>query len=510
MAARVGRAPVSPLDFVPDVPAAAAPDTGVGDLHALDRSLLHGMAWTGAAKWITQVFTWLSTIVVARLLTPEDYGVVGMAVVYVGLTSLITDFGLSSAVVALKSLSREQIEQLNTVAVGLGTAGALISVALAFPISWFFRSPPVASVVLVLSVTLLIDSLRSVPSAVLAKDMRFKFLAVVEAAKGLIVAAATVGLALAGFSYWALVAGMLLTSVLSTVFVLLNNRLPFRRPRYRELSEAVHYTKNFILGNIAWYTYSNADFVVAGRILGKAPLGEYTYAWTLATAPIEKVAGVLNRVLPALYAAVSTNKAAMRRYLVNMTQVMGLVVFPLAVGVSLVAGEFIPLVLGQKWIGAVAPLRILAFYALLQSLSLLMAPILLVTGNIRTASRIGVVSAVVLPAGFVLGGMLYGTVGIAAVWITIYPIVLVVLAERCFHAIDLHHREYLAAYVPSVVSSLCMITAVLAVGFVLRDSQLPIRLISKVLVGVAVYSGTLYFGWKRQLAAMVDAVKVLR
>src|SRR5439155_17319029 len=134
---------------------------------------------------------------------------------------------------------------------------------------------------------------------------------------------------------------------------LLRHRIPFRRPHRRDLAQAIHYTRTFLVGNISWYVYSNADFVVAGRILGKAPLGEYSYAWTMATVPMEKVASVVNRVLPPLYAAVSTDKAEMRRYLLKITQLMSLVVFPSAFGVSLVAREFVLVVLRPKWIGTV-------------------------------------------------------------------------------------------------------------------------------------------------------------
>jgi O-antigen/teichoic acid export membrane protein len=432
-----------------------------------------------------------------------------MAMVYVGLTSLITDFGLSSAVVALKALSREQIEQLNTVAVALGVLAVTISLALAFPISWFFRSPPVALVVMVLSGTLLIDALRSVPAALLAKDMRFKFLAVVEGMKGLIVAAATVALALAGFRYWALVTGIVLTSVLSSVFVLLRNRVAFRQPRRGDLSEAAAYTRDFLLGNISWYAYSNSDFVVAGRVLGKAPLGEYTYAWTMATAPIEKVASVLNRVLPSLYSAVSGDAAAMRRYLVKITQLMALIVCPVAFGVSLVAREFVLVVLGAKWVGSVGPLRILAFYGVLQAMSLLLPPILMVTGHIRALSRLGMLSAVVLPMAFVLGGIAYGTIGIAAVWITIYPILLFVLARLCFRIIELDYREYIAAYAPAVVSCLCMAVAVLGVGFGTARESMLTQLITKVTVGAVTYCAVLYIGWRRPIRSMIVTLRLL-
>jgi PST family polysaccharide transporter len=471
---------------------------------------VHGIAWTGGSRWITQIFNWAATIVVARILSPEDYGIVGMATVFIGLTALLTEFGLGSAVVALRSLSREQLAQLNSLAVILGAAGTLVSLAAAFPISWLFRSPAVVPVVMALSSTLLIDSLRSVPGGVLAKEMRFKLLAMVEALKGLIVSGITVVLALTGAGYWSLVIAIILSSVFPTVFMVVRHSMPFRRPRRQQLMEAIDYTKNFTVSYISWYAYSNADFVVAGRVLGPAPLGDYTLAWTLASAPIDRIAGAINRVLPPLYSAVSDDNAALRRYLLKITQGMSLIVFPASIGLALVSSDFILSVLGTKWTGVVAPLRILAFYGLLQTLSLVTSPVLMVTGNARTAARLGMASAVILPAGFVAGALAYGTVGIAAVWITLFPAVLFVRYRVVFRVIEMDARVYFRALVPGAFSSGCMVVSVLAFSAASTDFPPLVMLITKVVVGATAYSAVLYVGWRRSLTDMLDAIKALK
>src|SRR5213596_2915630 len=97
----------------------------------LDRALLHGVAWTAAAKWAAQVLSWASWLIVARLLSPEDYGLVGMATIYLGLIMLLSEFGLGTAVLAVRELSVEQINQLNSLAVVLGLASVVASCAAA-------------------------------------------------------------------------------------------------------------------------------------------------------------------------------------------------------------------------------------------------------------------------------------------------------------------------------------------------------------------------------------------
>src|SRR5271166_2395619 len=100
----------------------------------LDRHLVRGLAWTGGVKWGSQVVTWASTLIVARLLRPEDYGIVGMAAVYLGLITLISEFGVGTAVVTLRELTADQTAQLNSLSLMLGLGGFLVSCAVAFPL----------------------------------------------------------------------------------------------------------------------------------------------------------------------------------------------------------------------------------------------------------------------------------------------------------------------------------------------------------------------------------------
>src|SRR5688500_7634334 len=107
----------TPPRLVPDAPSTVAGSAEAsGDLRRLDRRLLQGVSWSGGIKGLTQLLSWASTILVARLLSPEDFGLVAMATIYVGLTALVTEFGLGTAIVALRDLSEEHIAQLHTVA----------------------------------------------------------------------------------------------------------------------------------------------------------------------------------------------------------------------------------------------------------------------------------------------------------------------------------------------------------------------------------------------------------
>src|SRR5437588_3358872 len=119
----------------------------------LDASLVRGVAWTGASKWLTQIFTLASTLIVARLLTPNDFGVVTMGTIYLGLVALVSQFGVDAAVINMQELESDELAQLNGFSVILGIVGLVASVMIARPLSFFFASPQLPAVLILMSCT---------------------------------------------------------------------------------------------------------------------------------------------------------------------------------------------------------------------------------------------------------------------------------------------------------------------------------------------------------------------
>src|SRR2546425_2308677 len=215
-----------------------APDS-VGDLRALDRSLVHSIAWTSGAKWAGQLLAWASTLIVARLLTPEDYGLVGMAAIYLGLITLVSEFGLGSTVITLRDLSEEQVAQLNGLALLIGAGSCALSCVAAIPLGRFFRAPQLPAVVATMSTAFLITAFKTVPVSLLQREMRFRALAFIETWRAVLLAVSMIAFALLGLRYWTLVIGGVLSAALSTgaTLALRRHRLPW--PRRRLLTPAM-------------------------------------------------------------------------------------------------------------------------------------------------------------------------------------------------------------------------------------------------------------------------------
>jgi len=480
------------------------------DQKNLDRVLVRGVAWTAAVKWLTQIVTWAITLIVARLLAPSDYGLIGMAAICLNFVTLFSEFGLGTAIITLQDMSDEQVAQLNSVSLLLGVLGFGIAAGAAYPLAIFFKAPKVTLVIVVMSVGFVVSAVRTVPYSLLQKDMRFKLLAFIEGFQSIIQGVSTLVLAFLGFGYWALVLGNLSVSLSSTALTLVWRRQRFALPRLSVIRQALLYSWHIIVGRLSWYFYNDSDFIVAGRVLGQAPLGAYTLAWTLAHAPLEKLSNLVNRVTPSVFASIQSDLPALRRYLRNITGGLALLIFPATLGMALVAPEFVQLALGPKWIGVVLPLELLALHALIRSNVILLTPILNVIGETRFAMWNNVATLIILPISFYIASR-WGTGGIAGVWVIVYPFLALPLFWRLFQRIRMSAKEYFVAIWPAVSGCILMAVAVEASKRMLSSAwPLYLRFTLEILVGALVYAATLASMHRDRLRASFRLVNSFR
>ncbi|MEO8620411.1 MAG: lipopolysaccharide biosynthesis protein [bacterium] len=476
----------------------------------LDRSLMSGIIWTSAVKWGGQAATWISTLVVARVLGPDAYGLVGMAVIYMGLVTMLSEFGIGSAVVTLRSMSRDQIAQVNTIAVGFGIVATLVSLAAARFVGLAFGVPQVTSIILALSITLLLGGLQTVPTSLLQREMRFKLLAMAEGAQTILVAAVTVLLALQGAGFWALVIGQIVGAVVLTATLVMARPSSFAKPRRSELTAALTFSSHMLVARLAWYAFSNADFAVVGKMLGKAALGAYSFGWTMANVPIEKVTSMVVRVTPSVLAAAQHDHAALRRYLLGITEVIAVITFPASVGLALVAEPFVLAALGDAWRGAILPLQLLAIYSGVRSISPLIPQVLTALGNTKLPMQSNVAGAIGFPIAFVIASR-WGAAGVAAAWIIVHPFFLAPMYRAAFKAIDLPAKSYMGALWPALSGVIVMTIAVLATRHWLVGGWSALaQLLELSVAGAIAYSVTLLLGHRERVRALKTMFRELR
>ena len=465
----------------------------------LDRSLVHGMAWTGASRWATQILSWASTLVIARLLTPADYGVLTMANVYIGFVALVNEFGLGPAIIRQRDLTEEQISALGGVSIGLSVVLWLLSALISIPVAAFFEEPAVRWVITALGFTFVTSGLRVLPRALLTRDLQFKRIASIDATESVAATILTLLFALLGYGYWSLVWSSIIGSLIAT-FVALRWR-PHRRhwPKsFALIGPSLRFGWHLVVARFAWYFYSTADFTVIGRLFGKGSLGGYGFAWTLASIPVTKVSALVNQVTPAIFSAVQNDRPALGRYFLRLSEGLAFITFPFSVGVSLVAEDFVMVALGAEWRPAIVPLQLLAFYAGYRSITTLHPQILQSVGKARNQMQYSLLALAVLPALFYAGGKIGGIAGVAWGWIIGYPLVMIPPYRTVFQATGVTLSRYVAALWPSALGAAGMAAVVLGMRALLPAGMSHVQsLIIEVVVGALTYVA-LTFGLQRQ------------
>jgi PST family polysaccharide transporter len=460
---------------------------------ALDRALVKGVAWTGAASGAAQALSWVSTLVVVRLLTPEDYGIVGIAQVYLGLVLLFSEFGIGTAVVTLRELTPRQVAQLNCVAFLLGSVALGLSWLLAAPMSVFFGDSRLLVLLLVSSLALPVSALGSVSSAQIQRNLDFGYLASAHVVQSIATAGTTLGIAIWGGGYWALALGTLVGQAALSAMLVARSPSEFAWPQWASIKTALIFSRQVILERIAWYGYAGADRLVIGKVLGEAALGFYSVAQTLGMLAVEKISVLLLRVAPGVLSAVQHDAAALRRYLLSMTEALSVVTFPVSIGLALVADDIVYLMLGERWVGVIPVLQVLGMVGAYQSITSLLTRVLAVVGETRICMHVAWGTLVVLPPAFLIATR-YGLPGVAAVWILVYPLTQIPLYLRLRQRIELSLVDYIKSLWPATSAALVMTVGIRTADLWPTWVELPrpVQLGATIVLGGVLYTTTIF------------------
>jgi PST family polysaccharide transporter len=481
------------------------------DTSSLDRSLVLGVAWTAGMKWVTQVVSWGSTLLVARILSPGDYGIYGMAMFYMGLVAPIYDLGLSAAVIQRRDMSREQVARLGGLSLLYALGFSLLCMAASPIIAAFYREPRVEPVVIMLSLMFMITAPQMLPRALMARELEFRKLAWVDGTAAITLMVGNLIFALLGFRYWSFVYGGLISATVTTVLAVVWTPHPIAWPaQFRSIRSAATFGWQVAFARVGTYVYSNADFAVVGRVLGRAVLGAYTFGWTLATIPVDRISSLVERVIPSVLSAAQNDDAALRRYALALSEGLAFLVLPLAVGMSLTADHLVRIALGPQWTGAIAPLRLLAFYGGFRAVATVIPPIIVATGHSRRDLQYTLFAVVVLPPLFFTGAH-WGAQGVAAAWAIGFPIVMFPAYRFAFRLLGLRPAAYFRALWPAVSSSAVMALMVLTARRLMpANYPIAVQFATEVAVGAISYLGVIALRHRARARAFLALLKRLR
>jgi len=348
---------------------------------SLAKRVRSGVSWNVSSSLIEQFIGFVRSIVLARFLAPEDFGLFAMALTIVAALNAVTTIGLNQTIVADKFETRHRLKaHLDTVWSAELIRSLIVTLlvsASAFPMARFYGQPQLKVIIPVLGLITLVHGFQNIGLVILRKEISFARIFWYELATNVAGIALIVALAVVMRSVWALVIGLLLTAALGTV---LSYVFHSYRPRLAlekiALRRALNLGKFTLVIAVASYVTTMADNVMVGRLLGTSALGNYSLAYNVASAPISVLVFSLGKVLFPAYAEIAAGHPnRLEQAFTKVFSISSLILLTIAVPSFLLAGEIVQLLFGSKWTSAGTVLRIMALTIPLRGLALIMSTV---------------------------------------------------------------------------------------------------------------------------------------
>lgn len=379
------------------------------------KSVRGGMTTMGsqAAQFVLSI---VSTVILARLLTPVDYGLIGMVTVVVNFVEMFKDAGLSMATVQKEKITHEQISTLFWLNVLISAVLGFCVLAGSPLVAWFYGKPELTAVTAALSFSFIISGLPIQHQALLRRHMRFGTLAGIQIASQVITIIVSIVLACLGWRYWALVGGTLASALASTLLTFsFCPWIPGRMQRGTGVREMLKFGGHLTGFNFINYFSRNADNILIGRVIGADALGLYAKAYQLFMMPINQIrVPITNVAMPAL-SALKDQPERYLKYYQRLIDIMATLTVPLTLYCFVEAEFLISLVLGAQWLSAVPVFRVLAVAGVVQSITSTAGLVQLSFGYSARYFKWGVVGAFVFVGSCIIG-LPYGIVGVATAY----------------------------------------------------------------------------------------------
>lgn len=395
----------------PQDPAAAAPDTPAP--RSLGSVAARGAATTLIGQVARIAIQLVGLLVLTRLLSVEDYGVLAMVTVVIGIGEVFRDFGLSTAAVQASILTVRQRANLFWLNSAIGFVLAVIALGAAPLVSFLYGDPRLTAVMQVLSITFLLNGLSTQYRADLNRSLRFAALATVDVVASGIGLALAVAMAVLNFGYWALVAQQLVYALLSLVLtVILAGWLPGWISRKTSIRSFISYGSHLVVSQLVTYVGRNADTAIIGARLGASSLGLYNRAYQFMLLPLNQINAPATKVAVPVLSRLKDDKERFDQFILRGQTVLLHVLVAAFAFAAAVSEPLILFFLGEKWADLAPVFQILTIAGIARAASYPTYWVALSKGLTKVSMRLSVVSTPFLIVGTLVGSF-WGVLGVA-------------------------------------------------------------------------------------------------
>jgi len=446
--------------------------------------------WFASLTSISQIVSWSFTLIVARVLMPEDYGLMAMAGFLTAYIELISELGIGSAIVQKKEINHEELSSVFWAAVFAGLVCSLIALCMAYPTAWIFGDMRIVPITCTISLLFLIGSASNVPFNILRRDFRFKEIGVVNIISMFVSSIAQIIMACKGFGVYTLIFGVIIVRLTKAIsFFYISKWHPMMHYSYCEVRPFLKYGVNLAGSSSINRLIESIDKFIVGKLFNAEKLGSYGFAMTLASLPTDKIWPIFQQISFPLFSRFQDNRDELIVHFRRILSYLMFIVCPLFLGGAVFGEVLIISILGEKWIPIVFMFRVFCITKLFDTVSEFSSMLCLSTGKSHFVLLFSTIKFVVLPISIYISAC-YSFEALIIPWIMIYPILCIfwILYNNFVFRISLMDY-FLSVYRPLIGTVLAIVVALIIhsiVGklLVLKNVEL---LLTELCVFVATY-----------------------
>ena len=464
----------------------------------LARRVAAGASWLYSYRWVDRLLDFIVIVVLARILSPDDFGLVAIAASVVTIVEGLSAFDVNKALIRTRDESRDLYDTAWTLSALRGIASALIMIAVA----QFVNDPRIAAVLQALALSPLMTGLSNPRFVMFERDLVYSRVAFLTLGGKSVSVAVTLVIALVYRNYWSLVIGMLAGTLITMILSFFLK--PYRpRPSLARFSDIFAFSGWLTLTSVVTTLSMETDKIIVGRLLGIADAGLYFMTQRVGVLPTRELISPLQRILFPSFSELAGDLNRLRRGVRESINILASLSLPAGFGFALVANDFVPLALGDQWIVIVPLLVILVPYLGLRATLSMTLPCVMALGRTRLLFRISLVYALVHVPAFVVGTALFGLTG--AIWSIVLAGVFYTYLNVWLlrHTLGISLGEITIQLRRPFVAAVLMVGAVAALGFVLpidlfSENGSWFSLIIKSLVGGLVFWTAQFVFWRME------------
>ena len=385
-------------------------------MDSTSKQIVKGTYYTAIAKYCSIIISLIVTAILARFVSPSDFGVVAIATVFIFLFYLIGDMGVGTAIIQRKDLSLDDINNLFSFSVYLAIILAVVFALISPLISLFYDSSSLNIILLLLVIQVFFSTTNMVPNALLLKRKEFKFISYRTICIQFIMGVISCIVAISGGGIYALLINPIVGS--ASIFFLNYKKVQilkfFTRPNKDAVHKIFNYSSYQFLFGLQNYIFRNIDKLLIGKYLNMMQLGYYEKSYRLMLMPVQNISNVITPVLQPILSEYQNDINIQSNYFNKVTKLLATIGFPLSIFVFFNAKEIILIVYGDNWVEAIVPFKILSLSVASQMLSSSFGAIYQATNNVKSQLYIGLINTI-WSVSMILFGLLYfgTTIGVA-------------------------------------------------------------------------------------------------